>query len=489
MTNRDTARWAAVAAVVGTLTVATAPTAAPDPPPPVDDSYLPAPADPAPPAPTRQLVTCSLPALTEAADSSASFGPVEDAVLQQIWQLSSGSGQTVAVIDTGVSRHLQLPGLVGGGDYVSTGDGTHDCDGHGTIVAGIIAARHDPSGANGFVGLAPEVRLLSIRQTSSKFGVQGPAGPVPGLGDLDTLAMAVRTAADLGATVISITAVACVPGRTMDDRALGAALAYAVEVQDAVVVSSAGNHTGPSSSCEQNPGNADGRQPVPNWTDLNSSVSPARYDDYVLAVGSVGPDGAASDFSLAGPWVDVAALGESVVSLDPDGEGLVNTTAEADGATVLSGTSFATPVVSAVAALVRSRFPELTAREVMRRIEDTARPGPAGWDPFIGNGVVDPLAAISAEVPIVEPKPVATVPVSPPQDSNVDDGPARRSALTGAALCVVALGSVFALRSASARLRHRATSVPALDRDTRSAPYAVAPDQRVGATESRPARQ
>ncbi len=67
------------------------------------------------------------------------------------------------------------------------------------------------------------------------------------------------------------------------------------------------------------------RPGLPNWDDLNVVVSPAWYDEYVLTVGSVGQDGAPSQFSLAGPWVDVAAPGEGVVSLDPDGEGLVDT--------------------------------------------------------------------------------------------------------------------------------------------------------------------
>ncbi len=57
-----------------------------------------------------------------------------------VWPLTRGAGQTVAVIDTGVARHPRLPGLIPGGDYVSTGDGTGDCDAHGTIVAGLIAA-------------------------------------------------------------------------------------------------------------------------------------------------------------------------------------------------------------------------------------------------------------------------------------------------------------------------------------------------------------
>ena len=163
-----------------------------------------------------------------------------DLDLPQVWQLTRGAGQRVAVIDTGVSRHRRLPELVAGGDYAFTGDGTQDCDAHGTLVAGIIAAAPDPK-ADRFSGVAPDVTVISIRQSSAKFApVSDRSGT--GVGDVDTMAKAVRTAADLGASVINISSVACVPAATaLDDRALGAALAYAVDVKNAVIVAAAGN--------------------------------------------------------------------------------------------------------------------------------------------------------------------------------------------------------------------------------------------------------
>ena len=113
-----------------------------------------------------------------------------------------------------------------GGDYVFTGDGTDDCDGHGTIVAGIIGAAADSTGGVGFSGVAPDATIIGIRQSSIKFAPAGRSSP--GFGDVDTLAMAVRTAADMGATVINVSSIACVSRRSCsDDRALGAALAYA----------------------------------------------------------------------------------------------------------------------------------------------------------------------------------------------------------------------------------------------------------------------
>ena len=62
-----------------------------------------------------------------------------------------------------------------------------------------------------------------------------------GFGDVDTMARAVRTAADLGATVINISSVACARDSALDDRPLGAALAYAVDTKNVVVVAAAGN--------------------------------------------------------------------------------------------------------------------------------------------------------------------------------------------------------------------------------------------------------
>jgi len=154
--------------------------------------------------------------------------------LAAVWPLSRGSGQLVAVIDTGVARHRLLPHLVAGGDYVSSGDGTQDCDGHGTAIAGLIGATASDTGT--FSGVAPEATIMAIRQSSNKFRLTDDH-EISGVGDVETLARAVRSAADAGATVINISSVACMPAADpLDDRSLGAALAYAVDVRNVVVV-------------------------------------------------------------------------------------------------------------------------------------------------------------------------------------------------------------------------------------------------------------
>ncbi|MHA0285879.1 type VII secretion-associated serine protease mycosin [Mycobacterium sp. C3-094] len=398
-------------------------------PPPIDDHRLPPAGSARPRQPTEQRVDC-----VAVRAATAKGRVLEDVSL--VWPLTRGAGQTVAVIDTGVARHRRLPHLVPGGDFVSTGDGTADCDGHGTIVAGLIGASRDPS--DGFAGVAPDASLLSIRQSSNKFDVSGArvgGSAGSGVGDVETLAAAVRLAADQGATVINISSVACLPATAdLDDRALGAALAYAVDVANAVVVSAAGNVGGTGQCPHQNSG------------DVTVVASPAWYDDYVLTVGSSRADGSASEFSLAGPWVDVAAPGENVVSLASAADGLVDSSVS--GAP-LSGTSYAAPLVSGIAALVRSRHPELTARQVMARIEDTARPTAGGWSPAVGRGVVDVLAAVGDGA--ASPAPLATTAISdtPTEPRRHESASPVRAVL----LCAGLIGAVAVIGSALRRSR------------------------------------
>lgn len=451
---RCATRLGAVTAVV-LLLWCNAPFAGAVTPPAVDSSMLPRPASPAPPRPTEQRDAC-----TAASDHTVSdAGQIADLDLPDLWRLTRGAGQTVAVIDTGVARHRLLPHLIPGGDYVSAGDGTVDCDGHGTIVAGIVGAEPDPADGNGFSGIAPDASIIAIRQSSNKFSASDvPSGS--GFGDVDTLAMAVRTAADMGATVINVSTVACLRARdVLDDRALGAALAYAVDVKNVVVVAAAGN-VGAAGQCpEQNPPADPARPGQPDWDNVNVVVSPGWYDDYVLTVGSVGRDGTPSPFSAAGPWVDVAAVGDGVVSLDPDGEGLIDTITTTSDETAIAGTSYAAPVVSGIVALIRSRSPELTARQVMQRVEDSARRPPAGWDPVVGHGVVDALAAVTAGAQ-------RSTTDAPPQvlsapSAEQSDGRPTQFAIRGAALCLAVAIGLVTLTVSTTRRRRQGDAVPA----------------------------
>ena len=434
----------AMAVVFATLAQCGLPTARAVSPPPIDSSRLPEPARAQPTQPTVQREICAVPSVSPGADRANASSQLSGLDLTQVWKLTRGSGQRVAVIDTGVAPHSRLPHTAAGGDYVFTGDGTQDCDGHGTAVAGIISAAPDPHHADGFSGVAPGVNLISIRQSSTKFAaVADPSNS--GFGDVTTMAKAVRTAADLGASVINISAVACIrTGSALDDRALGAALSYAVDVKDVVVVVAAGN-TG-AGQCPAQSAEA-------TWDTVTVVVSPAWYDDYVLTVGSVNAHGEPSSFTLAGPWVDVAAPGEGVISLSSSGSGLVNSFGGPNHSSPLVGTSYASPVVSGLAALIRSRFPQLTARQVMQRIEATAHHPPRGWDPRVGAGVVDFLAAVSTDPPASPspPAPRTPVPVAPPPLPAPANHRSRDAAFVGAAI----LGGVLAVMLATAALRAR----------------------------------
>jgi membrane-anchored mycosin MYCP len=329
-----------------------------------------------------------------------------DAMLnyRSAWRFSRGAGQKVAVIDTGVNRHPRLRSLEPGGDYVSNSDGLQDCDAHGTLVAGIIAAA--PSADDSFAGVAPDATILSIRQNSGAFDLAGtgantgedPNATSTGYGNTQTLALAITRAVDLGATVINLSEVACAPvAAGLDDAAVGRAVRYAFE-RNVVVVAAAGNFNSQSMCSAQNV-MTDPNQPLNRgWDTVGTIASPAWFDDYVLAVGAVTTSSAPADFSLHGPWLAVAAPGERITSLDANGPGLINAQHGPDGMMPLNGTSFAAPFVSGVVALVRSRYPELTAGQVMDLIKRTAHTPGEGPNPATGYGVVDPIAALTYQL-------------------------------------------------------------------------------------------
>ncbi|MFR9752236.1 type VII secretion-associated serine protease mycosin [Nocardia sp. 004] len=412
-----------------------------DRPPPIDPGLLP-PGDPAvPPEPTEHQ--SNAPCLrAQSGGGGPTVPPAQQSLnLPRAWEFSRGEGQLVAVIDTGVSPHPRLPDLQPAGDYVAAGgDGTEDCDAHGTVVAGIIGAK--PVSDQGFSGVAPEARIMTIRQTSGRYqraGAQAqkrPEDPPDGYGNIDALASAVRRAADLGASVINISIVLCTPGsHNPADRRLGAAVRYAALERDVVIVAAAGNK---KDNCQNGNPDIDPTKPGRDlWDNLHTNVTPARYDDYVLSVGSIDANGQPSEFTVPGPWLGVAAPGENIVSLEAHGSGTSNGVVDPRQGKVdtLQGTSFAAPYVSGVAALVRARFPELSAREVIKRIQATAHAPAEGWNPYLGYGAVDPVAALTNEVPDELPpkRPSApkntqlAVPLPPPPPDNT----ARDVALIG----------------------------------------------------------
>ncbi|MER8187985.1 type VII secretion-associated serine protease mycosin [Kitasatospora sp. NPDC094015] len=278
-------------------------------------------------------------------------------LLDELWNAGTGNGVSVAVIDTGVDNaNLQLKDkVVDGGSLLKDrqtgasdgGNGFSDKVGHGTKVAGIIAAR--PMNGTGFVGLAKDATILSVRQNDSD-----------GNGDVSSLIAAIDIAVAKGVKVINISQDVRATGEEgtfafKDD--LKAALQRA-EAQKIVVVASSGN---------------DGHE---------GDTFPAAFDT-VLAVGASDRNNERAQFSQYGKFLDVVAPGVDMLSTVPAG-----------GHCVDNGTSFSTPYVAGVAAILKGMYPDWTAAQVRARIEQSAQRNERGWNKFIGWGVVDPVKAV-----------------------------------------------------------------------------------------------
>jgi membrane-anchored mycosin MYCP len=406
-----------------------------------------------PEAPMRASKICQAPGVIEGSNFTDPPLPWRLLNLAATRPLATGAGITVALIDTGVTPNPRLPNLRPGGDYIVEGDkGLADCDGHGTLVAGIIGAAANP--ADGFAGVAPDATLISIRQSSEYFDLEKPSGANGDPNatrtaiDLRAMARAVVHAANMGAQVINISMVSCMKAvRTADDAGLGAAIHWAVAERNVVVVAAAGN-TGADCS-PQNP--APPANDPASWNNVVTVASPAWWADDVLSVGSVTNDGVPSTFTLKGPWLGAAAPGETITSLGnfPDGH-LVNGLPGKDGPLVpIYGTSFSAAYVSGLAALVRQKYPELNAYQVVNRIKSTAHAGPTPMDPAVGWGVVDPLAALTWNVANPAPKlPVNKIVVPAPPPPGPDMAPRQvgtwvLAGFVGAAVLVIGVAAAL----------------------------------------------
>ena len=360
---------------------------------------------PAPPHPMRQRSECVVSAVLEHSDfTSVPAGEAFD--VRRLHEFADGSGVLVAVVDSGVAPNARLPLLRGGGDYVmgdKGGDGLEDCDHHGTLVAGVIAAQ--PSGDDGFTGVAPGAEVLSIRQHAQAYQFENPPREFDqsarAQASLDSLADAITHAANLGARVINVSVTACAPADAPPStERLAAALSWAVLEKDALVVAAAGNAG--SGRCKQNPHPPVSAMDEDGWDSVETISLPGVFDSLVLSVGGETLDGDPYANTMAGPWMQVAAPAMNIVSLDPsrsDGA-LVDAELVRGKITQLNGTSFAAAFVSGLAALIRQKYPELTAPQVSRRITATAHQVGDSTRPMMGYGQVDPVAALTAYVDV-----------------------------------------------------------------------------------------
>jgi type VII secretion-associated serine protease mycosin len=281
------------------------------------------------------------------------------------WKQADGRGVTVAVLDSGVDgRHPDLAGQVlPGADFVRPGgDGHTDAVGHGTTVAALIAGRSDD--ADGIEGLAPKAKILPVRVLDADNRYD----------DARTIANAVRWAVDHGAGVVNLSL-----GGTERSPELADAIDYAFE-KDVVVVACTGNEMPPEADIVWYPAREPG----------------------VLAVTGL-------DHTTANRLWPGALTGKSTILAAPASE--MDGAKPGGGYSSVSGTSFAAPLVSAAAALVRSKWPQMSAADVVNRLIRTANDiGGPGRDDVFGFGLVNPVAALTADVPPVESNPLDNLP-------------------------------------------------------------------------------
>ncbi|BCO38104.1 type VII secretion-associated serine protease mycosin [Mycobacterium heckeshornense] len=428
-------------------------------PPVVDPGVKPPSGAPGPVQPVERRAECSSSAVMPGTDPGVTTPNQVMLNLPAAWRLSRGEGQLVAIIDTGVRPGPRLPNVVPGGDYVETTDGLTDCDGHGTLVAGLVAGQ---PGDDGFSGVAPAAQVLSLRAASGKF-MPKIAGGDPMLAqasaDVAALARAIVHAADRGARVINISTVTCLPAdRGVNQAELGAAIRYAAVDKDAVIVAAAGN-TGTTGSfggatpCESNPLTDLSRPDDPrNWSGVTSVSIPSWWQPYVLSVASLTPEAQPSKFTMVGPWVGIAAPGENIVSVsNRDDGGLANALPNDKQQLVpLNGTSYAAGYVAGVAALVRSKYPQLTAAQVVQRITATAHNAARAPSNLVGAGTVDPVAALTWELPASgDSHAPAVKQLAAPSEPAPKDPTPRVVAFTGTAvlaLVVVVVAAIAAHR-------------------------------------------
>jgi membrane-anchored mycosin MYCP len=163
---------------------------------------------------------------------------------------------------------------------------------------------------------------------------------------------------------------------------------------------------------------------------------------------------------MAGPWVGVAAPGENIASVsNRDGGGLANGLPnDHNQLNALSGTSYASGYVSGVAALVRSKYPTLPAPEVVRRITATAHNGARTPSNVVGAGIVDPVAALTWQLPASSASPAPQVkPVAAPRPPAPKDNNPRTVAFVGTAALALVVAVVAATTAIAARHRKEFT--------------------------------
>lgn len=303
--------------------------------------------------------------------------------LSRTWQLSQGAGVTVAVVDTGVGE--QSPAL--SGRVTAEGEAGKDCVGHGSFAAGLIAGA--PTGSGAVTGVAPAARILAVRGTDEY-----------GNGSAQLVAQGIESAVDNGAEVVYVGLAL----NTGDDE-LARAVAYA-DSKDALVVAPAAPDVVPDG--------ADGKPDTRARKYWPASIP------QVLSVADYGPTGTRPEDAPAVLAPDLAAPGDSVVGIGPEGSGHF----------IGSGSSLAAAYTAGAAALIRSYQPTLSAAQVSRRLLEAAYPDEVPkLDVYAGMTVVLPPRGTTAGAGTAP----AHLPPAAPHE------PRERSLLLGGGALVVVL--------------------------------------------------
>lgn len=292
---------------------------------------------------------------------------------EKAWDISTGSGVTVAIVDTGIAyenygrTYKIAPDLVNtcfvpGYDFVNNDSHPNDDNSHGTHVAGTVA--QSTNNGIGVAGVAFNSCLMPVKVLNKN-----------GSGTYAQVADGIYWAVDHGAKVINLSLGGSSPSTTLED-----AVAYAYN-RGVTVVAACGNDS------------------------LPSCAYPAAYDSYVIAVGATRYDETLAYYSNYGPSLDLVAPGGDL-TVDQNGDGYgdgvlqntfnPNTKNTRDfGYWFFQGTSMAAPHVSGTAALLIAKGNATTPTDVRTALQETAKDkGTPGWDSTYGWGIVDAYKAL-----------------------------------------------------------------------------------------------
>ena len=275
------------------------------------------------------------------------------------WNHGTGNKDfIVSVVDTGVDyNHPDLKAnMIIGEDYTGedpTGKDPIDSFGHGTHVAGIIGAI--ANNGIGVAGAAPNVKIMAVKVLGVKGG-----------GSLISIAKGIKYSVDKGAKIVNLS----LGGPAVTDLISSAVGFWAVK-KGALLMAAAGNSAG-------------------------QIGTPARIDDYYMAVGASDETDKLAKFSCFGKELSIVSPGTNIWATTPTYKVPLNDYGYAMNYAPLQGTSMATPLAAGIAALVWSKHPQWTAQQVRAHLEKTSVDlGAPGKDNTFGFGRVDAAAALA----------------------------------------------------------------------------------------------